>query len=408
MDALAHDYRDARRRTLALAEGLSAEDMGAQSMTDASPTKWHLAHTTWFFETFVLSTLPEAPVVRPEYRYLFNSYYEAVGPQFPRSQRGLLTRPSAADVLAYRQSVDASMSEAFASARLAPAAQALVRLGIEHECQHQELLLTDLLHLLAHHPLAPVYRERKASPGARALDLNYRSFSGGLVTVGADESDFHFDNEGPRHRVFLEPFSLANRKVTNGEFRAFVEDGGYRRPDLWLSAGWARRSEERWEHPLYWRRDGDAFLAFGLHGLRPLEEHAPVGHLSYFEADAYATWAGARLPTEFEWEHAMAESGRFDRALVEGSGLVPSVEVEPFSAGGTWEWTRSAYAPYPGFRPAAGAVGEYNGKFMCGQYVLRGASVATPRAHARLSYRNFFPPEARWQFTGLRLARDAT
>jgi dimethylhistidine N-methyltransferase len=401
-----------RAATLALAAPLSAEDMVVQSMPDASPTKWHLGHTSWFFETFVL--LPHAPgyrVYSEALQYLLNSYYEAVGERWARDARGLVTRPSLEEVLAYRRHVDAAVLALGPRARGRVAA--VIELGLAHEEQHQELILTDILHLLAQTPCRPAYADVQAPPSRDPGPATPIHFAGGLVEIGraADASGFSFDNEGPRHRVHLEPYRLADRLVTNGEWLRFMADEGYRRPELWLADGWARVLTERWEAPLYWERDGEGWSRASLGGARSLDPHAPVSHISLYEADAYARWAGARLPTEAEWEHA-AEDLPVQGALRESGWLEPAAAGPPGGAlrqmfGDVWEWTSSAYQPYPGFRPAAGAVGEYNGKFMVSQAVLRGGSCLTPERHVRASYRNFFQPWHRWQFTGVRLAWDA-
>lgn len=403
--ALRDAYARVRRQTEELARPLSPEDQCAQSMPDASPTKWHRAHTTWFFETFVLTRAATGyQPIDDAYAVLFNSYYNAVGDQYPRPQRGLLTRPSAVEVTAYRQHVDDAMLGLLDGALSAQTAE-LVLLGLHHEQQHQELLLTDLAHLWSHNPLEPVYAAPPTERAA-AAPVRWIEHPGGLVDVGHDGDGFAYDNEGPRHPVMLQPFELASRLVTAGEFAEFMDDGGYRCSSLWLDAGWSHVREQGWTAPLYWRRDDGRLTHFTLEGRRAVDPHEPVTHLSYFEADAYARWAGARLPTELEWE-ACAPS-----APKQALGA-PLRRVHPSAAGdlaqwygACWQWTRSDYAPYPGFRVAEGAVGEYNGKFMCGQYVLRGSSCVTPVGHARRTYRNFFPPSARWQVTGLRLARD--
>ncbi|MBX3234234.1 MAG: ergothioneine biosynthesis protein EgtB [Labilithrix sp.] len=389
-----------RRATIALAEPLEQEDWVAQSMPDASPVKWHLAHTTWFFERFVLGALGFEPV-DPRNDYLFNSYYESVGKRVERAKRGLLTRPTAREVLAYRRTIDERLAALEGSPRLAEVGAAL-ELGLHHEEQHQELLLTDVKHLLSENPLAPAYR-RGHSPAPRpAPQLAWRDFAGGVAEIGHRGSAFSFDNERPRHKVYLAPFRIATRLVTAGEYRAFVASGGYRKPELWLSEGWAWIQAGAHAAPLYWR-DG---MHFTLDGERAIDDAEPVTHVTYYEADAFARWAGARLPTEAEWEHAAADAT--PGGFVEDGHLHPRVAAEGFTQmlGDAWEWTASAYAPYPGFAPLEGAFGEYNGKFMVSQMVLRGGSCATPRGHARTTYRNFFPPSAAWQFSGIRLAKD--
>jgi ergothioneine biosynthesis protein EgtB len=373
-----------RKTSERLAEGLSAEDCALQSMPDASPVKWHLAHTTWFFETFVLARYdPAYATFHPAFRFLFNSYYNAIGAQFPRPQRGMMSRPALDDIRRYRAHVDRGLDGLLAGRTLPGDALGLVELGLHHEQQHQELILTDVKHLLSLNPLAPAYGANAPHPAPAPQPLAWRACAGGTLECGHDGAGFAFDNELPRHHQAMVPFELASRPATNGEFLAFVEDGGYRRPELWLSDGWQAVLAQCWEAPLYWRRREGAWHEFTLQGLVPLAASRPVTHLSHFEADAFARWADARLPTEFEWEHA-----------AQGPGQV-------------WEWTSSSYGPYPGYRAAPGAVGEYNGKFMSNQYVLRGSSCATPPGHARRTYRNFFPSAARWQFSGVRLARDA-
>lgn len=374
--------RTTRARTLALAAPLTAEDAQLQSMPDASPAKWHLAHTTWFFETLVLAPSLEGYLVFDEgWPRLFNSYYESLGPRHARPQRGLLSRPSLAEVLAYRAHVDAALADLLPQA---PAgAQRLIELGCHHEQQHQELLLTDILHAFSCNPLLPAY-DASPPPKAQAPGQAWLRHPGGIVDIGHGSNGFAFDNEGPRHQALLAPFEISNRLVSCGEFADFIDAGGYREPLLWLSDGWAAVQAQGWQRPAYWLEDG---RVFGLHGAQPLDPDAPVMQLSFYEACAFAEWAGARLPTEFEWEAACSLPG-----FAQAGSLA-------------WQWTRSSYAPYPGFKAAPGAVGEYNGKFMVGQQVLRGGSLATPPGHARPSYRNFFPPAARWQFSGLRLAR---
>jgi ergothioneine biosynthesis protein EgtB len=411
-DALAQRYRAVRAATLALAEPLSAEDCALQSMPDASPTKWHLAHTSWYFETFALEpALPGYRPFEPAFRVLFNSYYNGVGPQYARPQRGLLTRPSLAEVHAYREHVDRHLLALLEDTKLDAALREVVLLGTHHEQQHQELILTDVKHLLAQNPLAPVYRESAArSARGEAAGARFAAFPGGVREMGHAGAGFAFDNEGPRHRVYLEPFALASRPVTNREFLAFVDAGGYRDPDPWLSDGWAAVQRSGWEAPLYWQRREGAWWTFTLGGLRELALDEPVTHVSFYEADAFARWSAARLPTEMEWEVAAAGAplvGNF----VESGALHPRPSAPGESGfaqlfGDVWEWTRSAYAPYPGYASPAGALGEYNGKFMSNQIVLRGGSCATPADHIRASYRNFFYPDTRWQFSGIRLARD--
>jgi ergothioneine biosynthesis protein EgtB len=395
----AQRYAAVRADSLQLAASLSHEDQCVQSMPDASPTKWHLAHTSWFFEAVVLG--PHAPDYRPfdpAFAHLFNSYYESLGPRHPRPQRGLLTRPSLAEVHAYRAHVDAAMQAFIAESGDAAwaAAGPLVELGLQHEQQHQELIATDILHAFSCNPLLPAWQPQDA-PALRLASpeplLHWLVHPGGTVEVGHAGPGFAFDNEMPRHPVLLQPFELAHRLVTCGEYLQFVEDGGYARASLWLSDGWAAVQAQGWTAPAYWLAPGDAharpdgWQVFGPVGARPLDPAAPVTHLSFYEAAAYAEWAGARLPTEFEWE-----------AMWDAPGIAQMT-------GHAWQWTRSSYDPYPGFRPLAGAVGEYNGKFMVGQLVLRGGSAFTPPGHARPTYRNFFPPAARWQCSGLRLAR---
>jgi len=379
-------YLDVRRATLVLAGPLSPEDMTVQSMPDASPTRWHLAHTTWFFEHFLLSRERGHRPYREGWDYLFNSYYYSVGDMHQRPRRGLLSRPGVDEILAWRAQVDQRMAGLIEGAGGDPQTALLVTLGLNHEQQHQELILTDIKHALSLNPLKPAYRDDIVLPAARQTELDFQAFPGGITEIGAQGPGFCFDNESPRHRVLLNPFKLASRPVSNGEYREFMDDDGYQRPELWLSDGWATILQESWRRPVYWSEGLDS--EFSLLGEIELEPHRPACHLSYFEADAYARWAGARLPTEAEWETVAAQPG------VLGLGQV-------------WEWTQSAYSAYPGFRPLAGSLGEYNGKFMSGQMVLRGGSCATPPGHVRPSYRNFFYPQARWQFSGLRLAADA-
>ena len=406
--ALLTEYREVRALTETLAAPLSAEDQTIQSMPDASPTKWHRAHTTWFFETFVLE--PNAPDYRlfhPQYRYLFNSYYEAIGNRHPRPERGLLSRPGALEIAEYRAHVDEAMT-AFLARGPARDVLALVELGLHHEQQHQELVLMDIKHALSCNPLEPEYVVTTAET-ASARPQDWVEHEGGIVEIGHGGEGFAFDNEGPRHCVLLEPFALADRPVTREEWLAFVEDGAYHRPELWLSEGWALVQQEGWNAPLYWRHDGTAWREVTLAGPCPIDGAQPVCHVSYFEADAYARWRGARLPTEAEWEAVAASqpvTGRFlDLAVLHPQ---PTAADEHGLFGDVWEWTASAYLPYPGFQPAAGAVGEYNGKFMVNQHVLRGGCCVTPPGHVRATYRNFFAPSARWAFAGVRLARDVS
>ena len=407
-------YRQVRAATLRLVDGLHDADLTPQSAEFASPGKWHLAHTTWFFEQFILAAHGTGYRRFDErFGFLFNSYYNAVGARHERPRRGLLTRPTLAEVLAFRAHVDHAMDD-FLGGRVPDDVGALVELGLNHEQQHQELILTDLLHLFAQNPLRPAVRAAAPTPAARSASSapEWIAFDGGSVEAGHAGAGFAFDNEAPRHVVALRPFRLAARPVSNREWQAFVDAGGYRDPQLWLSDGWDTVQAQRWQAPLYWeiRADG-APLQMTLDGLQPLDPDAPVAHVSFFEADAYAHWAGKRLPTEIEWEVAargVAVEGNF----VEQGAWRPLPDSA--SGGGlrqmfgdVWEWTASPYVAYPGFRAAPGAVGEYNGKFMNGQYVLRGGSCASPRSHLRASYRNFFQPGQRWQFSGLRLAEDA-
>jgi ergothioneine biosynthesis protein EgtB len=408
-------YEGVRAQTENLCAPLEVEDYVVSSMPDVSPTKWHLAHTSWFFETFVLAEYDRGyRSPDPRYAYLFNSYYVQAGERHCRAQRGLVTRPTVGEIYRYRAHVDSAMRRLIG--RIAgdashPAAR-LVELGLHHEQQHQELLVTDIKHVLWTNPLRPTYRTIPTAPAAATRPIDWMAYDGGVQSIGHTGDGFAFDNEGPRHRVFLEPYRLASRLVTNGEYLDFIEDGGYRRPELWLSAGLATVRDRGWEGPLYWERDGDdRWTEFTLGGTRPLEGAAladPVAHVSFYEADAFARWAGSRLPTEFEWEAAARDrpvEGRFVEAerFHPGPAAAGGVELGQLY-GDVWQWTQSAYVGYPNYRPPTGAIGEYNGKWMADQWVLRGASCATPRSHARLTYRNFFPSDARWQFTGIRLA----
>jgi ergothioneine biosynthesis protein EgtB len=400
----AREFEQVRQRSVHLAEPLSAEDCGAQSMPDASPVKWHLAHTTWFFETFILEPRErDFRPFHPAFRVLFNSYYNGVGAKHPRHQRGLLTRPALAEVLAWRHDVDARIARLLQAAPQDRDLAALVGLGMQHEQQHQELILTDVKHLLAQNPLAPSYLDSALPAAEPAGPLAWLDFDGGLAEIGHRGDGFCFDNELPRHRQYVAPFQLASRLVTNGEYLEFVEAGGYRDPSLWLSEGWDRVCSGELAQPLYWSRDeGQGWMEFTLHGRQALDPARPVTHVSLYEADAYARWRGARLPLESEWEFAARDvaisCGDLHPRAAGSDGLAQMF-------GECWQWTGSSYAPYPGYAPAPGALGEYNGKFMINQYVLRGSSCATAHGHARASYRNFFPAGARWQFTGIRLAR---
>ncbi|HET9444021.1 MAG TPA: ergothioneine biosynthesis protein EgtB [Acidimicrobiales bacterium] len=406
-------YREVRDLTERLAAPLSPEDQTVQSMPDVSPTKWHRAHTTWFFETFLLE--PHAPGYvgfDPHSGFLFNSYYETVGARFPRPQRGLVSRPGVHEIAQYRHHVDKEMGELLAGALPGPVHD-LVELGLHHEQQHQELLLMDIKHVLSVNPLWPAYAA--AAPASEGvLDApparpSWVAHEGGVVEIGHAGPGFSFDNETPRHGALVEPFEIASGLVTCAEWLAFVDDGGYTRPDLWMSDGWATVQAQRWEAPLYWHHEDDGWWVFGLHGLEPVDPAQPVSHVSWYEADAFARWAGARLPWEAEWESAAPPAP--PAAPLDLGALHPrpaGASADPGQwYGEVWQWTASPYTAYPGFRPAAGAVGEYNGKFMVNQQTLRGSACVTPPGHARRTYRNFFPPHARWAFAGLRLARDA-
>ena len=466
-EALLERFHQARNFTNALCHGLAPEDCVVQSMPDVSPTKWHLAHTTWFFETFVLKKwVTGFRPVNPQYAFLFNSYYNAAGDMHRRDLRGLISRPTVDETQEYRCAIDEEIESLIASAdeNLLSEIEPLLILGIHHEQQHQELLVTDIKHVLAQNPLHPVFRARPPGPladGWTSGPCQFIEFDEAIIDIGHDGNGFAYDNESPRHRALVLPFSLASRLVTNGEYIAFIEDSGYARPEFWLSLGWMTvndRASTEWQAPLYWtKRDGE-WWNYTLSGFRPVDPNEPVTHISYFEADAFANWSGARLPTEFEWEraaanididgnfveteafHPLASLPRFARASLPGgengqTSAETTIEISPIVRGGhrsrvtwesgreavreapgegnlqqmfgdVWEWTRSSYSPYPGYRAAPGALGEYNGKFMCNQYVLRGGSCATSRTHIRRTYRNFFQPEKRWQFTGIRLARD--
>jgi len=411
-DALARAYAGIRRASEALCAPLIIEDYGVQTADFASPPKWHLAHVSWFFETFLLEPfLKDYRVFHPAYRQLFNSYYEQVGRYHPRPQRGFLTRPSVEEVYAYRAHVDAAMQALLADVAddVWPTVAQRIQIGLNHEQQHQELLLTDIKQHFSMNPLRPAYRDDLAPvPNHEAGPMGWVEQRGGLITGGHDGSGFAYDNEGPRHQVFLNPYALATRPVTNGEYLEFVEAHGYEDPALWLSDGWATVQREAWGCPRYWERHQGQWMEFTLGGLRPLDLNAPVSHVSHYEADAYASWADARLPTEIEWEHVAVSqtlSGNFvDNDLLQPAAASGDGMRQMF--GDVWEHTGSAYLAYPGYRQAPGALGEYNGKFMSGQMVLRGGSCATPANHIRASYRNFFYPHERWQFQGFRLARD--
>jgi len=399
-------FSEVRGHTEDLAAPLTPEDQTVQSMPDVSPTKWHRGHTTWFFETFVLPLQnSDYCVFHPAFGYIFNSYYEAVGSRQPRDQRGVISRPGVGEVADYRRHVDKAMNELFDS-RPSDQTFALVELGLHHEQQHQELLLMDIKHVLSCNPLMPEYRATDERPAAVSNRLGWAEHEGGPVEVGHSGIGFGFDNEFPRHQAVVTPFALADRLVTCGEWIEFIEDGGYRRPELWLSDGWATVNQHRWDAPLYWSRDDGEWRVFTLFGSRPVMPSEPVCHVSYYEADAYAHWTGLRLPTETEWETIASgmdpEAGRSSHLHpMPGDGVLGDLYGE------VWQWTVSAYSPYPGFRAAAGAVGEYNGKFMVNQQVLRGGACVTPDGHTRATYRNFFHPGSRWAFSGLRLARDS-
>ena len=417
-------YRKVRDFSAHLCRNLEPEDYVVQSMPDVSPTKWHLAHTSWFFETFVVKVwLPSYRSEVPQYAYLFNSYYNAAGDMHRRDLRGLISRPTVAETYRFRESIDDCVLKLLGDADEALLAEIepVLTLGLHHEQQHQELLVTDIKHVFSQNPLYPVFAEAGTENqiGRMAPQL-FVEFEEAIVSIGHDGAGFSYDNEGPRHRALIPAFALSNRLITNGEYLSFMEAGGYTRPEFWLSLGWTTVNEQRWQAPLYWEQRDGAWWNFTLSGFRPVNEAEPVTHISYFEADAYANWDGARLPTEFEWEHAAADlpsdgnfvdTGRFHPAPAPNEA--GSLSTRNGTAGlqqmfgDVWEWTRSAYLPYPGYRAVPGALGEYNGKFMCNQMVLRGGSCASPGTHLRASYRNFFPPDARWQFSGFRLAKDS-
>jgi len=429
VERLHNRFHQIRNLTNSLCAGLESEDCVVQSMPDVSPTKWHLAHTTWFFETFILKKfVPGYRAEIPEYAYLFNSYYNAAGDMHRRDLRGLISRPTVSEALRYRASIDSHIADLLSDAdeKLADEIEPILVLGIHHEQQHQELLITDIKHVFAQNPLHPVYRDGRARHSVRAEErmatarrpYQFIDFEQTTAEIGHEGRGFAYDNEGPRHQALVPAFALASRPVTNGEYIAFIEDNGYQRPEFWLSLGWITVNEQRWDAPLYWTKRDGTWWNFTLSGFRRVDESVPVTHVSYFEADAYANWAGARLPTEFEWERAASgcpiEGNFVEDELFHPVAVPSTVSVDTSAAdrrlhqmfGDVWEWTRSAYSPYPGYRAEPGALGEYNGKFMCNQYVLRGGSCATSRTHIRRTYRNFFQPEKRWQFTGIRLARD--
>lgn len=405
---LTTEYMDVRRQSLRLIQGLSEEDMLLQSMTDASPTKWHLAHTSWFFETFLLQPyLDDYQVFDPNYAYLFNSYYETLGERQPRPQRGLLSRPPLSEVLSYRKHVDTAMQQLLSNNSSEPVKEALT-IGLHHEMQHQELILTDIKHALSGNPYA-LSQLVKEPPQKESADKAFTQFEGGLTEVGTDaENEFAYDCEQPRHKVYLHDFALRNSLVSNAEWLEFMADGGYQRAEFWLSEGWALCQQEGWQAPLYWQQKDGSWHNMTLQGFLPVNPAEAVCHISYYEADAFARWQDCRLPTEFEWEHAartqqiagnFAESGHWHP---QAPGQEPGLKQ---LHGDVWEWTQSSFSPYPGFQPPTGALGEYNGKFMINQMVLRGGSCATGQQQMRVSYRNFFHPHQRWQFSGLRLAR---
>ena len=408
-------YHRTRALTETICETLAAEDQVVQTMPNVSPTKWHLAHTTWFFETFVLKPIdPTWQSPDPQFHFLFNSYYETLGTAFPRPERGHITRPTVAEVLAYRAKVDEHLTELLTGDVAADRFTSLrdvLMLGLNHEQQHQELIVTDIKHVLSRNPIYPALRPRADDPPARGVpDLEWLAFDEGVREIGTDGPAFHFDNEGPRHKVYQNAFALGSRLVTNGEFMAFIDDGGYRRHDLWLSLGWTAVNEHGWEYPLYWWRSNDSWMHYTLAGARPVNPDEPVIHVSHYEADAYARWAAARLPTEAEWEVASNSPGGVEGPFLDALRFHPQALPADAASGrlhqmygDAWQWTQSAHSPYPAYRPPAGALGEYNGKFMSNQMVLRGASCATPANHIRRTYRNFFPPDTRWQFKGIRL-----
>ena len=412
--ALLERFHDVRRWSETLCEPLEPEDMMVQSSPDCSPTKWHLAHTSWFFETFVLKAFkPDYVSPHPEYNFLFNSYYNAIGERHERFKRGVISRPTVAQTWAYRNFIDRTIEEFLQNAPLETVRvlEPVFTLGLNHEQQHQELMLTDIKHALSENPLRPLYIEQSSKQKAVEMPLRWTSFDEGIYEVGHEGNNFAFDNESPRHKVYLNNFALANRLTTNIEYSNFIADGGYRRAELWLAAGWNWIQENKITSPLYWQKEGADWQHFTLNGMQKWEDNAPLCHVSLYEADAFARWSQCRLPTEAEWEIASQSlkiEGHFAESKLfhpQGLGEESSTRIAQLF-GDVWQWTRSQYEPYPGYAPVEGALGEYNGKFMCNQFVLRGASCATPQSHARATYRNFFPPDARWQFSGLRLAKD--
>ncbi len=414
-EQLLDSYMTVRGESLSICAPLETEDYCIQTMPDVSPPKWHLAHTTWFFETFLLARfIKNYQVFHPAYDHLFNSYYLTHGQPFLRPQRGFLSRPTVREILTYREAVDAAMQKLLLSldAQHYRECEFLLMLGLNHEQQHQELIYTDIKHIFSHNPLKPAYLEARPSTVKNTTvqsPMRMQSFAGGLIEVGYNGEGFAYDNEGPRHKVWLEDFALATRLLSNGEYLEFINDDGYRRPEFWLSEGWAAKQQQGWSAPLYWERRDDHWWQFGFHGMQPLDPSAPVCHVSLFEADACARWAGKRLATEFEWEHVASQHAvtgnlREQQALQTRAASTDEEMTQLY--GDVWEWTSSAYSAYPGYQPAAGSIGEYNGKFMSSQMVLRGGSFATPKNHIRSTYRNFFYPADRWQFSGIRFAED--
>jgi ergothioneine biosynthesis protein EgtB len=411
-----NSFLNTRTLSTALASSLQPEDQMIQSMPDASPTKWHLAHTSWFFETFILQPNRTGyQCFHPEYSYLFNSYYNQVGAQYSRPQRGLISRPTVAEVYRYREHVDQATTDYIEHDDPTPEVLALIELGIQHEQQHQELILTDIKHGFSFNPLYPALNHYQPQP-TTVDPQRWLEFEGGVVNIGHHGIGFHYDNEGPHHQQLITPFKLSQRLVNVGEYLEFIADGGYDNPLLWLSDGWAWRQREQIQQPLYWQQRDNEWWQYSLSGLRPLLAQEPLCHISYYEADAFAQWCGKRLPTEYEWETAAQQQADKHESVSRGLDL-HQLHPQPGTGsdgqqlqqlyGDCWQWTQSAYSAYPGFKAAAGAVGEYNGKFMCNQLVLKGSSCATPKGHSRPSYRNFFPPQARWQFSGIRIAADA-